>query len=66
MKPRTFEHFPESDVCPVCKTNADEECMLIPIDGTQKDHIVQAVPVHIWCAIVTGYNKDIGLLYRRV
>lgn len=65
-KPRTFEHFPDNIKCPVCDTADDGECLLIPIDGTQEDRIAQAQPVHLWCAVATGFNKDLGLFYRRI
>lgn len=62
-KPRTFEHFPSDDICPVCKTNADTECILIKIDGTRKGNLCESIPVHLWCAIATNYNKEMDVLY---
>ena len=32
---RTFENFPEGTNCPLCGTNENKECCLIPIDGTE-------------------------------
>lgn len=64
-KPRTFKHFPKDDICPVCKTSDDRVCILIPIDGTQRDRIAEAAPVHLWCAVANRYAKDNGILYRR-
>lgn len=64
-KPRTFEHFPDDVKCPVCLTSKDAECLLIPIDGTHKERIAQAIPVHLWCAVATNYNKEMKVFYRR-
>jgi hypothetical protein len=64
-KPRTFEHFPKRDVCPVCGTNEDAECLLLQIDGTVDDGICEAKPVHLWCAVATQYNESMKLLYRK-
>ena len=46
---KTFEHFPEDVLCPICGTNDDIECFLMPIDGTQEGNICQAQPVHLDC-----------------
>lgn len=40
-KPRTFAHFPADDLCPVCNTNEDVECILVRIDGTSKGNIIR-------------------------
>lgn len=65
-KPRTFDHFPEDSLCPVCETNNDGVTVLIPIDGTQKDSISQAIPLHLKCAIVDRYDKEHRLFYTQV
>ena len=45
-----FPHFNQGGpVCPVCKTDDDKPCTLIPITGTQKGHKTEAVLVHIDC-----------------
>jgi len=49
---RTFEHFPDTAVCPICATNADGPCVLIPIDGTQDGDCREAKPVHAECVDV--------------
>lgn len=64
-KPRTFAHFPPETRCPICGTNDDAECLLVGIDGTVRDRIQEAQPIHLWCAVGTNYRKDIGILYRR-
>ena len=47
---RTFEHFPtDHKNCPICGKNTDGECLLVPIDGTEEDNIMQAIPVHSKC-----------------
>jgi len=63
---RTFEHFPEHDICLVCGTNEDKECTLIPIDGTEDGNNCQATPVHIDC-ISDGcfrYNPKANVFYK--
>lgn len=65
-KPRTFETFPEKDVCPICGTNGKGECVLLPIDGTGDDGICEAIPVHLWCAVATNYSRNVSVIYRRV
>jgi hypothetical protein len=65
-KPNIFEHFPKDVVCPVCKTSEDTECLLIQIDGTDDDGICEGQPVHLYCAVATNFNKDMGLFYRKV
>ena len=32
--PFAFEQFPETATCPVCGTNDEGKCVLVPIDGT--------------------------------
>jgi len=66
---RSFDHFPEIKVCPICGTNEDKECFLIPIDGTDEDDgkICQAHPFHVNCiedyAERFRFHRDMGLLY---
>ena len=63
QKIRTFPEFPENKICPVCKTNENKECLLIPIDGTKEDNICKAIPIHLDCAIVTNYHEETGIFY---
>ena len=46
---KLFEHFPEDEICPLCGTNDDKECCLIPIDGTGDSEICAAAPMHVEC-----------------
>jgi len=62
---RTFDHFPTEQTCIVCGASDDTKCVLIAIDGTYDDHISEAVPVHLGCAVATNYSKSVGLIYRR-
>lgn len=50
---RTFEHFPEQVICPICGTNDDKLCVLIPIAGTIKDGICTAKNFHLDCIKLT-------------
>ena len=62
---RTFEHFPKDDVCPICGTNDDNECFLLPIDDTEDGNICQAQPAHVQCMAVNNFriNKKVGIIY---
>jgi len=62
-KPRTFESFPKNVKCPICATNDDGECLLIPIDGTGDGSIALAAVTHLWCAVATNYSKSVGVMY---
>lgn len=65
-KPKTFEHFPEDVICPVCHSNEDSECVLLKIPGTGDGKICEAIPVHLWCAVADTAKifKDHGIVYR--
>jgi hypothetical protein len=64
---KLFEHFPENAKCPVCDTNEDKECFLIPIDDTEKGNICEAAPTHADCIMENlnqfNYNKELGIIY---
>ena len=64
----TFEHFPQEKECPICNSAHDSECWLMVIDGTERDGIVEAQPVHVECTgkYMIGrmrYNREHGILY---
>lgn len=59
-------HFPPIDICPVCGTNDDGRCVLIPIDGTGRDGIVESKCVHLACAVATNLNANVGVIYREL
>jgi hypothetical protein len=66
---KTFIHFPTTSLCPLCKTNVDEECCLIPIDGTTNGYTSEAQAMHVNCIIQLNkfrYNKEVGVLYRNL
>lgn len=65
-KPRTFPHFPVSDICPVCGTNDDQECVLLVIDHTQDGNIAEAAPVHLWCAVAERITNDKKIIYKKM
>ena len=64
--PRTFQHFPEEDNCPVCGTNDDGETVLVSLDGTSDGNLCQAKPFHLECAVAKQFNEAIGVIYRNV
>ena len=63
---RTFKHFPEDKICPMCGTSEDKPCVLIPIDGTGDGKICEAVPVHAECATKGDlrYNREANIFYK--
>jgi len=44
-----FEKFPEGDICPICGTNENGECFLLPIDGSEDGENMLATLVHKTC-----------------
>jgi len=59
-----FPNFPDAAICPICGTNRDEECCLVPIFGSDKGNIMQAKPVHVGCMIANAvYDRNIGIIY---
>jgi len=65
---RLFDHFPqEKAVCPICGTNDDKPCFLMPIDETGDDRICEAQPTHAEClrdhADQFRLNRDAGIVY---
>jgi len=67
---RTFKEFPQDskDVCPICKTKDNKECVLIPIAGTgsepgKKVQNYEALCFHLEC-ICLFYDKPRGIIYQ--
>lgn len=50
-KLKIFENFNESCICPICKTNEDKQCLLIPIQDTNIDNsgVFKVKPIHLEC-----------------
>ncbi len=46
---KTFEHFNQSTICPICGTKDDKAAVLIPIDDTDKEGICECMQVHFDC-----------------
>jgi len=62
---KVFDHFPaDHATCPVCKTNKDKPCVLLPIDDTEEGNICQGQPTHAEC-LQSGfrYNQTLGVIY---
>lgn len=52
MKERhIFKSFPDHRTCPICGTNRNAKCVLIPTKGTFKDDLCEGTPMHLNCAI---------------
>ena len=50
--PNTYTKF----VCPICGTGDDKPVVLIPIDGTEKDGIMEARQYHLDCIKLTEFG----------
>ena len=66
---RIFPEFPNHCHCPICGTNRNMACFLIPIDGTDEGKICEAQPMHVVCVRESlakfRWNRDAGLIYMR-
>lgn len=63
---KIFNGFNETgDPCPICKTHDNKPCILVPIDGTEKDNNIKAEAVHFDC-IELRYNREFCLIYQKV
>lgn len=64
---RFFDQFPNDSICPICKTNENKSCFLMPIDGTNKGNICEAQPTHKHCIEQMHnklrWNKNVGVIY---
>lgn len=60
-RPRTFQHFPETSLCPICGTNDDGETVLVQIAGTAKDGIAEAKPMHLGCAVAKQWDEGMAI-----
>jgi hypothetical protein len=58
-----FEHFPFIAVCPVCNTNNDGRCVMIPIQGTEEDRNSRATVVHLACAVPQWHDTERHMFY---
>jgi len=46
-----FENFPEEATCPICLSNTNKRCVLVPIYGTDNGRIIASQPVHVECLL---------------
>lgn len=64
---RIFAEFPKDDKCIICNTNENKKCVLIAIDGTNKDGGMthEATIVHLDC-IDLRYEPKHGFIYQKI
>ena len=67
---KTFPEFPEEANCPICGTNSNTECWLMPVTGTETGRNIEAVPVHVSCSgsYLVGklqYIREHRIVYTR-
>jgi len=55
---RTFKHFNKKSVCPICKTNKDKECVLIPFRQV-KGLTREAKSFHLDCIDLWMYTTGL-------
>ena len=65
-----FDKFPKGKDCPICGTDKDGACFLMPIDGTEDGNICEAAPTHKECVGDSlpdklRYNSSVGVIYLR-
>jgi len=48
---RIFPEFNTDSNCPICGTNDNTPCVLIPIMGTEDGNNIQAKAVHVNCLL---------------
>ena len=60
----TFESFPQEKKCPFCGTNEDKETILIPIDETEDDGLIECIAAHADCALELRYRGELGTFYH--
>lgn len=61
---RTFKNFPQEATCPICGKNTNSECILAPIDDTDRGNLCEATPVHVECILSNArHNKNVGVIY---
>jgi len=51
---RTYDNFPAKSTCPVCGTNDNRECVLVPIVGAEEGGNVECKPFHADCVILVA------------
>lgn len=51
--------------CPICKTDKDEEVVLVAIAGTEVGRNVQAEQMHLDCLSLV-WAKSAGLIYQKI
>ena len=55
---KTFPHFNKSSKCPICGTNKDMPCVLVPISGTEEGYNVACEQIHLDCIEPVIVKKD--------
>jgi len=63
---KTFKHFPEDKICPMCGSGEDRECVSIPIDDTGDGNICETILVHADCATKGDlrFNRQVNIFYK--
>lgn len=64
---RTFEKFPANKECPICNTNENVECVLIPmvdVNHNPSDLNYKAEIFHLKC-IELWYDVKLNVLYQK-
>lgn len=65
---RIFENgnWSHGNVCPICKTNKSGKVILIGIQGTEEDNIMEAKQFHLDCINLLYYkNEEFHCIYQK-
>lgn len=65
---KTFKGFNQTGKpCPICNTNKNKPCTLVPLDGTADGNICEASAVHIECIDLRMLTRnERKLLYQLI
>jgi rubredoxin len=71
---KVFDTFPDSHECPICKKSGGDNCVLVPMMGTEDRNICEGKPFHLDCILDTiafaerfaGHSYLLGLVCREV
>jgi hypothetical protein len=61
---RTFKNIGNGK-CIICGTSKKGPCILVGIDGTEKDGNEEASPIHVDC-IGLRHSKEYNVLYQKL
>lgn len=61
---RTFKEFPPDALCPICNTNENKNCVLVPDILTKDGSICEAKVTHLDCILDNLFIQDNFMFLR--